>query len=132
LDSQLKIRLDKYLWAIRIFKTRTLASKACDEGKVKANETIQKASKTVKVGERYQIKYDTIFYDIEVLDLLNQRRSASEVAAFFKNHAPIQIKKERSFESAFFVDTGKRKSRIGRPTKKIRRNLDDFTTFENQ
>ncbi|MEK0750759.1 S4 domain-containing protein, partial [Mycobacterium ulcerans] len=68
-----KLRIDKYLWAIRIFKTRTQAAAACDSGKVKLQGVSVKASKTVVLGDQYEIKTDTRKWRIEVIGLLDKR-----------------------------------------------------------
>ena len=68
-----KLRLDKYLWAIRLFKTRTLAAAACDTGKVKQAGTSVKASKNVKIGDEYEIKTEARKWVIKVTGLLHSR-----------------------------------------------------------
>ncbi|MBS1615025.1 MAG: RNA-binding S4 domain-containing protein [Bacteroidetes bacterium] len=119
-----KLRLDKYLWAIRIFKTRSLATTACDDGKVKLNGQNVKPAKPVSVGDRYDIKTPARRWTIEVTGLLNQR-SSHEVA--IKNYVDLTTEEERQsaqyLHSSFF--TGKRLSKTGRPTKKQRRDLGD-------
>ena len=120
-----KLRLDKYLWAIRIFKTRSLATKACSENKVKFKGQPAKASKVVSIGDRYEIKAPERKWLIEVTGLLTQRRQYSEAINHYIDHTEAEEKKfERALPSSFY--TGKRKSKIGRPTKKDRRDLDDI------
>src|SRR5690606_41456782 len=76
-----KLRIDKYLWAIRIFKTRTLASEACDSGKVKCNGQNVKPSKIVAIGDNYEIKTSARKWVIEVTGLLATRGSFEVASA---------------------------------------------------
>ena len=120
-----KIRLDKYLWSIRLFKTRTLAAAACDSGKVKLNGTSVKAAKNVAIGDEYEVKTEEKRWQIKVTGLIQKRVAYSEA---IKNYIDITPKEEierLEFQAASF-HTGKRPSKIGRPTKKQRRELDDF------
>ena len=73
-----KLRLDKYLWAIRIFKTRSLASEACANNKVKHKGVNAKASKTVNIGDQYEVKTEAKKWLIEVTGLLHTRVQYSE------------------------------------------------------
>lgn len=120
-----KLRLDKYLWAIRLFKTRTLAAAACDTGKVKQNGTAVKASKNVAVGDEYEIKTDARRWRIKVTGLLSNRMAYQEAIKFYLDITPQEELDRLQFQAATF-HTGKRQSKIGRPTKKQRRELDDF------
>jgi ribosome-associated heat shock protein Hsp15 len=120
-----KIRLDKYLWAIRVFKTRTLAADACDAGKVKSNGISCKASKTVNIGDEYEIKTESRKWIIKVSGLLHKRVAYSEAINHYIDLTPEEdLAIAKSIASSFH--TGKRLSKIGRPTKKERRNLDEF------
>lgn len=120
-----KLRIDKYLWAIRIFKTRTLATDACDKGKVKCNGTQVKASKQVSVNEEYEVKTETKRWRIKVSGLLHNRVAYSEAIKFYIDITPAEEIERIQFQSASF-HTGKRLSKIGRPTKKQRRDIDNF------
>lgn len=121
-----KVRIDKYLWAIRVFKTRRLAADACDAGRVKWNGKSVKASKNVQVGERYDIKASERNWIIEVTGLLAHRKAYSEAILFYKDHTPAEDLSKGPREAAPSFYTGKRLSKIGRPTKKDRRDLEDF------
>ena len=120
-----KLRVDKYLWAIRIFKTRTQAADAIAAGKVKSNGVDIKASKPVSVGDHFEIKTEARKWIIEVTGLLHQRVQYVEAINYYVDRTPEEeiVKKA---DSAFIEYTGKRQSKQGRPTKKNRRTLDDM------
>ena len=120
-----KLRLDKYLWAIRLFKTRSLATAACDAGKVKFSGSQTKASKSVNIGDEYEVKTETKRWRIKVTGLLEKRVAASIAINNYIDITPEEEIQRLQFQAASF-HTGKRQSKIGRPTKKERRNLDDF------
>jgi len=120
-----KLRLDKYLWAIRLFKTRSLATAACDGGKVKFAGSQAKASKNVHTGDEYDVKTEAKRWKIKVSGLLAKRVAHSEAIKYYIDITPEEEMQRLQFQAASF-HTGKRQSKIGRPTKKERRNLDDF------
>jgi ribosome-associated heat shock protein Hsp15 len=120
-----KIRIDKYLWSIRLFKTRTMAAAACDLGKVKFNGSPAKASKHVTVGDEYEVKTESKRCRIKVAALLNHRVKYEEAAKYYVDITPADEIQRLQYQASAF-HTGKRQSKIGRPTKKERRNLDDF------
>ncbi len=120
-----KIRLDKYLWAIRLFKTRTVASTACDKGRVKMNGESIKASRIVKLEDIYEVKTDEKKWVIKVTGLLANRVQYSEAVKFYEDQTPIEEKERIAFQTVSFY-SGKRLSKIGRPTKKERRDIDGF------
>ncbi|HEU4575790.1 MAG TPA: RNA-binding S4 domain-containing protein [Chitinophagaceae bacterium] len=120
-----KLRLDKYLWAIRLFKTRTLAAAACDSGKVKFNGLQAKAGKQVSIGDEYEIKTEARRWRIRVSGLLHNRVKYEEAVKNYIDITPAEEIERLQFLAASF-HTGKRQSKIGRPTKKQRRELDDF------
>ncbi|HEX6333079.1 MAG TPA: S4 domain-containing protein, partial [Flavisolibacter sp.] len=78
-----KVRVDKYLWAIRVFKTRTLAAAACDSGKVKMNGTNVKASRPVAVGDEYEIKTEARKWVVRVTGVLANRVAFSEAIKYY-------------------------------------------------
>ena len=119
-----KLRIDKYLWAIRIFKTRTEAATACDRGKVKFNGTAVKASRQVHEGDEYEIKTDAKRWVIKVSALLSHRLKYAEAVNYYIDISPVADPATKVQTASFY--TGKRASKIGRPTKKERRELDDF------
>lgn len=120
-----KLRIDKYLWAIRLFKTRTLAADACDSGKVRWNGNSVKASKTVNVGEEYEVKTEAKKWIIKVSGLLHNRMQYSEAIKYYIDLTPAEELDTMKFAVESF-HTGKRLSKIGRPSKKQRRNMEDF------
>lgn len=120
------VRADTYLWAIRMYKSRTLASEAIKGGKVKLDGDNFKPSHVVKVGERYTM---SIGYDkkiIEVTALIEKRQSFEVAQKHYTDHSPAPEKKGEILPSAFFKVNIKRDRGSGRPTKKDRRDLDDF------
>jgi len=124
-----KLRLDKYLWAIRLFKTRTMAAAACDTGKVKQNGTSVKAAKNVSIGDEYEVKTEAKKWVIKVAGLLHTRMAYSEAINYYIDMTPQEELDRLQFQAASF-HTGKRPSKIGRPTKKQRRELDEFMEEE--
>lgn len=120
-----KLRLDKYLWSIRLFKTRTLAAAACDGGKVKTEGAQVKASRPVHIGDEYEIKTEARRWRIKVTGLLEKRVAHTEAIKNYLDITPAEELERLQYQAASF-HTGKRPSKIGRPTKKERRDLDDF------
>ena len=118
-------RLDKYLWAIRIFKTRTQAATAIESGKVKWKGSAVKPSRMVCVGDQYQIKTPVRNWVIEVTGLLHNRVGYKEALEHYTDLTPEEEKQLKQHEGTSF-NTGKRQSKTGHPTKKQRRDLEDF------
>jgi ribosome-associated heat shock protein Hsp15 len=118
-----KLRIDKYLWAIRIFKTRSLAADACNSGKVKSKGMNLKPAKTVALGDEYEIKTENKKWIIEVTSLLHNRLRYEEAIKHYLDLSPKEIA-DKTQSSAFVFNTGKRQSKQGRPTKKEKRKLD--------
>lgn len=124
-----KLRLDKYLWAIRLFKTRTLAAVACDTNKVKFDGSTVKASRVVSIGDEYEIKTEAKRWRIKVTGLLPKRVAYSEAIKHYIDITPEEEIQRLQYQAASF-HTGKRPSKIGRPTKKERRDMDEFLDSE--
>ena len=124
-----KLRIDKYLWSIRLFKTRTDAATACDTGKVKWNGGQVKASKNVNIGDEYEVKTEAKRWRIKVTGIIQKRVAYSEAIKNYIDITPQEELDRVQFHAASF-HTGKRQSKIGRPTKKNRREIDDF--FEEE
>lgn len=123
-----KLRLDKYLWAIRLFKTRSQAGDACDKGKVKNNRENAKASRAVHIADEYEVKTETKRWVIKVTGLLYKRVQYSEAINYYDDITPAEELDRIKFQAAVF-HTGKRMSKQGRPTKKDKRDLNDFMDF---
>ncbi len=123
---QEKLRLDKYLWAIRLFKTRSQAADACDKGKVKYNGDNAKASKHVNINDEYEVKTEAKRWRIKVTGLLEKRVQYSEAIKYYMDITPAEEIERIQFQAASF-HTGKRQSKVGRPTKKQRRDIEGFT-----
>lgn len=123
-----EVRIDKWLWAVRIFKTRTVAADAIKMGRVTIGGQKVKASRTVKVGEVIDVKKPPITYSFKVLALAENRMGAKLVPGFMENVTrQEQLDLLQMNRISGFVDRAKG---LGRPTKKDRRDIDDFTTPE--
>ena len=120
-----KIRLDKYLWAIRLFKTRSQAADACDRGRVKYNGLAAKASRPVSIQDEYEVKTEAKRWIIKVVALLDHRVQYTEAINYYMDITPAEELDRIKFQAAVF-HTGKRMSKQGRPTKKDKRDIDDF------
>ncbi|HLK27727.1 MAG TPA: RNA-binding S4 domain-containing protein [Puia sp.] len=129
MPSPEKLRLDKYLWSIRLFKTRSLATDACDKGKVKFNGAQAKPSKHVNIDDEFDVKTEAKKWRIKVTGLLHNRVQYSEAIKYYLDITPAEEIERLQFQAASF-HTGKRLSKIGRPTKKQRRELDDLANGE--
>ena len=120
-----KTRLDKYLWSIRIFKTRGLATEACDNGKVKLHGDSVKPSRAVKIGDEYEIRNSARKWVVRVKEIISSRVQYKEAVLCYDDITPSEELERIQFEAASF-HTGKRLSKIGRPSKKDKRDLDKF------
>lgn len=121
-----ELRLDTYLWAIRMYKSRSMASDAIKGNKVKLNEESVKPSHTVKIGERYTLSYPQGVKKIIEVTGFNEKRQSFEIAKqHYIDHSP-KIEKIEKLEDVFFKVNIKRDKGTGRPTKKERRDMDSF------
>jgi ribosome-associated heat shock protein Hsp15 len=121
-----KVRLDQYLWAIRIFKTRGLAKDAIDEGKVRFAGELTKPSKSVHVGETYNIRSSEKRQSIQVKGVISKRVAYSlAIENYYDVSTPEELEFAKNRMTSSFY-TGKRLSNVGRPTKKNARDLSDF------
>ena len=124
----MEARLDKWLWAVRIFKTRSIAADACKKGRVSLNGTQVKASHSVKVNDVVQVRKPPITYSFKVLQAIEKRVGAKLVPQMMENvTTPDQFELLEMSKISGFVDRAKG---TGRPTKKDRRDLDEFTAPE--
>jgi len=120
-----KLRIDKYLWAIRQFKTRTLASDACKSGRVKLDGNNIKPSHEVRIGEVYQVSKGPDRKVVRVTNLLDNRVDAKTAAGYYEDITPVE--QTMAFKSMFHAPVLKRDRGTGRPTKRDRREIDDLT-----
>lgn len=121
----MEARLDKWLWAARIYKTRTLAADACKNGRVCINGAQAKPSRTVKDGDEVSVKKSPITYTFRVKQAIEKRVGARLLPEILDNiTTPEQYELLEMSRISGFVD---RARGTGRPTKKDRRALDDFT-----
>ena len=119
-----ELRIDKYLWAIRVYKTRTHATDACKGGKVRVNGSDIKPSKAVKVGDVITARKGVVAYTYKVLELIDKRQGAKLVPRYAENLTPQEeLDKLRAPVETFFL---KRDRGAGRPTKKDRRQMEDL------
>ena len=117
-------RIDKWLWAARVYKTRTLASDACKNGRITINGALAKPSRTVKVGDQVGVKKSPITYTFRGLQAIEKRVGAKLLPEVFENITPPeQYELLEMNQISGFID---RARGTGRPTKKDRRALDDF------
>ena len=119
-----EIRIDKYLWAVRLFKTRSIATDACRAGKVKMNDMPVKPSHEISVGEIYELNIEQMHRTVQVKELLANRVGAKLVENYLTDLTPpeeyerIQMARQYGFEHR---DRG-----AGRPTKRDRREIEEF------
>jgi len=128
-----KIRIDKWLWAVRVFKTRTLATNACNAGRVKINEVSVKASRKLSVGETVHIRKGAMIIIYKVERLIEKRQSATLVADCFIDQSPPPPPKPTfSKKDAAFFDfpIAHRKRGEGRPAKRERRKIDELQDLD--
>ena len=119
------MRIDKYLWCVRYFKTRSIATQACKKGLVKIDKTSVKPSRDVYTGDLIEIRKDQIHYTLQVLDLPTSRIGAKLVDQYRKDTTPKEAFSNK--ELLKYAKDYYRKKGTGRPSKKDRRDLEDFT-----
>ncbi|PVW12608.1 RNA-binding S4 domain-containing protein [Marixanthomonas spongiae] len=123
------MRVDKYLWCVRYYKTRSMATRACKKGAVQVNGDAVKPSRDVYPSDEIKVRKNQINYQLEVLDLPKNRLGAKLVDIYRKDTTP-----KEAFEGQETLQYAKkyyRKKGTGRPTKKDRRDLEDFTDSQN-
>ncbi len=120
----MEARIDKWLWAVRIFKTRTIAAEACKKGRISINGVSAKPSKSVKDGDTVQVRKAPVTYTFKVLQAIENRVGAKLVPQMMENlTTPDQYELLEMNRIGGFV---KRAAGLGRPTKKDRRDMLDF------
>lgn len=118
------MRIDKYLWCIRYYKTRNVASTAVKKGQVKVNGSVVKPSREVYPMDKVVLRKNQIDYELMVLDIPESRVGAKLVDIYRKDTTPREA--FESNELLKFAKTHYRKKGLGRPTKKDRRDIDDY------
>jgi len=119
------MRLDKYLWALRYFKTRNIATEACKKGQIRVNEGIAKPSREVYPMDKLVIRKNQINFQCTVLDIPDSRLGAKLVDMYRKDTTPIENLEQQKITA--LAQEHYRKRGTGRPTKKERRDLSDYT-----
>jgi len=119
-----EVRIDKWLWAVRLFKTRSIAIEACKKGRISIKGIPVKPSRMIKVGDILEVRRAPVTYSFEVLALTENRMGAKLVPEYMKDVTPAsQLEILEMSKVSGFVD---RARGTGRPTKKDRRELDQF------
>lgn len=128
MNTSNKVRIDKWLWSVRIFKSRTIATDACKGGKVKLNGTVNaKPSSMVQKGDVLTIRKNGFDFQFKVLELIEKRVSATLAQQCYENITPPEeMTKYQEWFSAGKAAAEKRDRGTGRPTKKERRDIDDY------
>ena len=122
-----KVRIDKYLWAIRLYKTRSIATAACNDGKVKLDqESPVKASKIVKPGEIFSVKNEGKRIVIQIAKIIEKRVNAALAIECYTDITPEEEREKQKLMSAFYFNSGKRGNKQARPTKKDRRKITEL------
>jgi len=119
------MRIDKYLWCVRYYKTRNIATEACKKGYIKVNSVVCKPSRDVFPMDKIEIRKNQINYQITILDIPPNRVGAKLADIYRKDTTPAE-----AFENSELLKYAKdyyRKKGTGRPTKKDRREIDDYT-----
>jgi ribosome-associated heat shock protein Hsp15 len=119
------VRLDKWLWAARFFKTRHLAVEAINGGKIKVNALRAKPARAIAIGNRIEIQKGGLVWDIEVLGLSKQRRSATEAALLYREDEATLLKRQEIVRERRDTGVGAGDA-SGRPTKRDRRLIQRF------
>jgi ribosome-associated heat shock protein Hsp15 len=120
-----EVRIDKWLWAVRLFKTRSLAADACKKGKVVIQNIQVKPSRNIKIGDIVCIRKNPILYSFKVLALSENRMNAKLVSGFMENVTTAD--QLELIELAKLAGQTGRDRGTGRPTKKERRDIEEFT-----
>lgn len=119
------VRIDKWLWAVRVFKTRTIAAEACKKGRVYVDNNSVKPARMIKIGDVVQVKNPPVTYSFKVKDISQKRMGAKLVPEFMENVTPAEEYEILEMNKiSGFVD---RQRGTGRPTKKDRRDMEQFT-----
>lgn len=124
------MRIDKFLWAIRVFKTRSEAAEACRTGKVRIGQDLAKAAKEIKPGDTVTVSRSGITYSYKVLQLLPNRVGAAKVPEYVLDVTSPEEKEKLALQRAPSFE--RRDPRTGRPTKRERREIDRFKDYSGE
>ena len=116
-----EVRIDKWLWAVRIYKNRSQATEACKKGKILILDQAVKPSRLIRAGDIVQVKKPPVIYSYRVLGLLCKRLSAKAIQEYVENITPDDELEKLKVRETFFIS---RERGSGRPTKKERRTID--------
>jgi ribosome-associated heat shock protein Hsp15 len=115
------VRVDKWLWAVRIYKTRALATDACRRGRILVNGLQAKPSKELKTGDRITVRKLPVIYNFQVKGIIDKRISAKLVQDYLEDLTSLEELNKLNISETFFI---KRDRGTGRPTKRERRDID--------
>lgn len=132
MGGDLNTRIDKWLWTVRIFKTRSLATEECKKGRVRINEIEAKPSREIRIGETITVRKPPLNYTFIVKGIPKNRIGAKLVDDFLENITPKE--ELQKLEPGFMAFQGYRERGSGRPTKKERRTLDEIrdSSFDSE
>lgn len=122
---EIKVRIDKWLWGVRLYKTRSLATDACERGRVEIKEITVKPGRAVRAGDVIRLHRGVWYQTVRVIQLTQNRMSASIVKDFCEDITPQEEIEKLKTHQAALASWGI-KPGAGRPTKKDRREMDDF------
>ncbi|MDR1814040.1 MAG: RNA-binding S4 domain-containing protein [Tannerella sp.] len=123
-----EVRIDKWMWAVRLFKTRTIASEACKKGRVSVGGVSVKPSRMIHAGDVIAVRKPPVTYSFRVLDVTESRMGAKMTPLYLENITPAaEYEILEMNRISGFIDRAKG---LGRPTKKDRRDLDEFKSGE--
>jgi ribosome-associated heat shock protein Hsp15 len=121
----MEVRIDKWLWATRIFKTRTVALEACRKNRILVNDMLAKPSRMIRIGDVISVRKPPVTYSFKVLELTSNRIGAKLVPEYLEDVTPPEQYEILDLQKiSGFID---RVKGTGRPTKKERRDLDEFS-----
>lgn len=120
----MSVRIDKWLWSVRLFKTRSMAADACKSNRILVNDSVVKASRDVKVGDEVSVRKMPIVYRFKVVELIANRQPARNVPLYMHNITPPE--ELQKLEMAALTGAFMQRDRgAGRPTKRDRREIED-------
>jgi ribosome-associated heat shock protein Hsp15 len=123
------VRADKWLWAVRIYKTRALATEACRKGRVLVNGTEAKPSREIRQGDSITVRKMPVIYSFRVKQTVEKRLSAKLVPGYLEDLTSLEELEKLKVNDSFFI---RRERGTGRPTKKERRQIDKLNNTVNE